>query len=85
MPADAFNISYEQQNNSANPARCHYHIKSSDVRQCQDISSYKCPHCSIMFCLQHGMQHQKDLKEKIRHQLVEAKVRVCQVINENHG
>jgi hypothetical protein len=45
---------------------CHYTQPSTNVFQCHNQGTYRCSHCGILFCLQHGLKHQDDLKEEVR-------------------
>ncbi len=74
MSIDASARTGEQQHSSLNTTSCQYLHPFANVHQCQELSTYTCSHCSSWFCLQHGVQHQQDLKEKIRHLLTETKV-----------
>jgi len=75
MCVDASARTCEQQHSSLNTTNCPYLLPFSNVDQCQDLSNYKCSHCSSWFCLRHGVEHQKDLKEKIHNLLAETEVR----------
>jgi transposase-like protein len=75
MSSDVVTESHGTQNIGMDINRCTYSISSKSACQCQDVANYKCSHCSFSFCLQHGLQHQQELKQEIHYLLAEAQVR----------
>ncbi len=62
---------------------CQYTIPSTNVSHCRNQGTYKCSHCNISFCLQHGLQHQEDLKTDIRSLLTKTQVKFLRKTNMN--
>jgi hypothetical protein len=60
--------------------RCEYSISSENDCQCRNAANYKCAHCPFSFCLQHGLQHQQNLKEEIHSLLAKAEVHCCHMM-----
>ncbi len=54
--------------------RCGYKNPSTGDCPCRNGASYNCTHCPSSFCLTHGIEHQRQLKEEIKHLLCEAQV-----------
>ncbi len=55
--------------------RCQYQLPGNNGPHCRCPATYKCSHCSLSCCLQHGLQHQDDLKDEIRSLLSKAQVK----------
>ena len=51
-----------------------YKPPSMNLCQCQKLATYNCTHCPTSCCLQHGLEHQDELKEDIRRLLAIAQV-----------
>jgi hypothetical protein len=61
-----------------NSKTCQYHATASSVCYCKNLATYICPHCSVPYCLQHGLQHQEELKGDLRSLLAKAQVKfIC--------
>jgi hypothetical protein len=69
-------------NESMAAATCKYVMPSVDNFQCRQSGRYTCAHCQTPYCLNHGTQHQKDLKKEIEDLLDEAKVSHVHLIKE---
>jgi hypothetical protein len=82
MTSDACNRTNDKQDIVVNVARCEYSLPFIDDYQCPNVSTYKCSHCPHSFCLQHGLQHQEDLKNEIRCLLAETQVSYCCILKE---
>jgi len=67
------NSNNKQDNKTA--STCHYTQPSTNLFQCQNQGTYRCSHCEVLFCLQHGLKHQEDLKEEVRILLTKTHVR----------
>jgi hypothetical protein len=53
------------EDNTSEMTTCQYKHPKNNIFPCRNQGTYECPHCSIFFCLQHGLQHQESLKEEI--------------------
>ncbi|CAF3378276.1 unnamed protein product, partial [Rotaria sp. Silwood2] len=63
---DAFINNSNTETNRIQSHYCQYQLSSINMYHCQSLATYKCSHCSVSFCLQHGLKHQEDLKKEIR-------------------
>jgi hypothetical protein len=82
ISSDVFIKTHDKQNILRNIKRCKYSISSESFCQCQNIANYKCSHCPFSYCLQHGLQHQQDLKDEIHYLLGEAQVNYCHMMKD---
>jgi len=71
---DASNKITDKQNKDMNTTKCEYRLSMIDNVQCQNLNEYQCSHCSSLYCLEHSLQHQEDLKEEVSYLLDEAQV-----------
>ncbi|UJR20357.1 hypothetical protein I4U23_023488 [Adineta vaga] len=55
-----------------NSNKCQYQLSAIDSIVCEMSAIYKCSHCSTVYCLEHGLEHQEDLREEINYLLDEA-------------
>jgi hypothetical protein len=72
----------DNQNKPMNTTTCKYRTPLDDSFWCRKSGTYTCSHCRTLYCLEHGNQHQKDLKKEIEHLLNEAKVSYVHIVRE---
>jgi hypothetical protein len=72
----------DNQNKPINKTTCKYRTPLDDSFRCRKSGTYTCSHCQTSYCLEHGHQHQKDLKKEIEHLLNEAKVSYVHIVRE---
>ncbi len=71
---NASNDTSNKRNKETNVNRCAYRLSTMNDSQCQNLATYKCSHCSFLYCLEHDLQHREDLEEEINYLLDEARV-----------
>ena len=74
-PSDPFIKNFIKQKNILNSNTCQYYASSPSTNSCKNHATYTCPHCSILYCLQHGLKHQEELKGDVRSLLTKAQVK----------
>jgi hypothetical protein len=64
-----------KESNATKSNWCQFRLPLNNAAYCRNRATYQCAHCPVSYCLQHGLQHQEDLKDDVRTLLSTAQVK----------